>query len=196
MTIKLSRRTLIMGISTSMLAGCQHTRLKTPAIGRLSSLHQRSSLKKLEVTLPARYKKGRYNFKGEKRTLDLRSRECMTIFSQLIRDTREDEVREANPELLDLLVLGLQDHCGESIELSFNSGFRTLKTNTEVGGANDSYHMKAQALDFSVNGISTQKIHNGVKNQVNWGGIIRYPNKGFNHFDIRQKPWRDINYSA
>lgn len=65
-----------------------------------------------------------------------------------------------------------------------NSGYRCPTHNANVGGAKNSYHMKGQAVDFRVSGVSIAAAYELADKLVgSRGGVGRY--KTFVHIDNR-----------
>lgn len=65
-----------------------------------------------------------------------------------------------------------------------NSGYRCPTHNANVGGAKGSYHLKGQAVDFSIPGVAVASIYHFADQLVgNDGGVGRYPT--FVHIDNR-----------
>lgn len=72
-----------------------------------------------------------------------------------------------------------------------HSGFRTAATNERVGGAARSYHMRAEAVDFSVPGVSFRYIWDVCKSRPIAGGIGYYPDSHI-HVDCGpRRYWTD-----
>lgn len=82
----------------------------------------------------------------------------------------------------------------EAIRLHFrtpiiiNSAYRTEVYNRRVGGASKSYHLSAQAVDFTIKGVTPKHIFQQLsllmkKGLIPKGGLIEY--KTFIHYDQR-----------
>jgi uncharacterized protein YcbK (DUF882 family) len=67
--------------------------------------------------------------------------------------------------------------------LTIHSGYRTPQTNGEVGGALRSYHMRAMAADFHVDGVALSYVWKVCKSRPIIGGVGYYPNDGHIHGD-------------
>lgn len=114
---------------------------------------------------------------------------------------REFACKDGSDEILidGNLVCNLQkirDHFGKA--LTINSGYRNAAYNKKIGGASGSYHVKGQAADIVVSGISTQEVAKyaqtiGIKG-IGW---YNYAN-GFVHVDTRtvQYFWRQDSANA
>ena len=80
----------------------------------------------------------------------------------------------------------LRDELGAPITI--RSGFRTISHNQKIGGAKNSYHLRAMAADFVVPGYTTvlvfTKIFELIKNgKMKPGGLHAYGS--WVHYDIR-----------
>jgi len=74
------------------------------------------------------------------------------------------------------------------------SAYRTEAYNQKVGGASNSFHIKGQAFDISINGITPLKIAQYAE-ILGINGIIQYNN--FTHIDSRPtKYWARNNNGA
>jgi uncharacterized protein YcbK (DUF882 family) len=69
-----------------------------------------------------------------------------------------------------------------------NSGYRTPRWNSKVGGTPNSYHCKGMAADIVVKGKSSKEVAEYANSIMEKGGIIRYTN--FTHIDVREKKYR------
>lgn len=87
----------------------------------------------------------------------------------------------------------LRDHFNEPILI--NSGFRTGKYNKSIGGANNSFHLRAMAADIRIKGVKPVTLYMAIHNlmalgKMKRGGLILYPT--FVHYDIRSKPFDQV----
>lgn len=98
----------------------------------------------------------------------------------ILRDILTDATRRMDPDLL-LLALRIQVRTGGA-PLVVTSAFRTESTNARVGGAPQSRHITAQALDIKIAGKSTTDIA-AIAREAGAGGVGRYPRRGFVHVD-------------
>lgn len=72
-----------------------------------------------------------------------------------------------------------------------HSGYRTAGTNEAVGGAPASYHMRAQAVDFSVPGVSMEYVLDVCNSRKISGGLGYYPGSHI-HIDCGpRRYWTD-----
>lgn len=78
----------------------------------------------------------------------------------------------------------IRDHFGAAITIT--SGYRTAAYNAspKVGGAKNSYHVKGQAADIVVSGISPLRVAMYAES-IGCRGVIYYPKKRFTHIDTR-----------
>lgn len=84
-------------------------------------------------------------------------------------------------ELLDILEVARYDF-NEPIHI--NSGFRCAIYNAQVGGAPNSFHLKAWAADIVINNMSAKEVYNYFDAKYpNKYGVIEYQN--FVHVDVR-----------
>lgn len=108
---------------------------------------------------------------------------ALAICDWLVRDHRESVARRMDPRLYAALYL-LQRAAGPGAMVTVLSGFRTRKTNEMLrrlrGAAPNSYHMRAQAIDFRIEGISPRQIARSV-HALGLGGTGLYPT--FVHID-------------
>jgi hypothetical protein len=73
----------------------------------------------------------------------------------------------------------LRDDLG--LPITVNSAYRCLVHNTAIGGEKDSRHMKGEATDIQVRGMSPDKVADTCENRFD--GIGRY--NSFTHTDSR-----------
>lgn len=86
------------------------------------------------------------------------------------------------------LVNGLQflrDLCGQPIEIS--SGCRCESHNRKEGGKNNSFHLRGDAADVKIAGLTSEKIAALAEQvpQFQQGAIIVYKGKNWCHLDVR-----------
>jgi len=116
--------------------------------------------------------------------------------SKAFMDTRAKEMIRIDVELINLLY-EINMHIGMEKRFNIISGYRSEHTNNwlrhRMGGNNvakNSFHMKGQAVDINVPGVSLSKLRNialGLKR----GGVGYYPSKGFIHIDVGPvRSWR------
>lgn len=103
----------------------------------------------------------------------------------LLRDVRQNEVKNIDLRLLDLLcaMQAWLIYFGFKDPIIINSGFRTKKTNSSLeGSAKDSMHLYGKAVDFKVPGFSAVNLAK-IASQFKVGGIGIYLNSNFIHLD-------------
>ena len=110
-------------------------------------------------------------------------------FSYFMRDWRNNEVKAVDPKLIDIIwriseMLSLSG----SFPLQINSGYRSPNSNAVVGGANNSMHMYAKAMDLSHPQRSPRQIQAAAL-RLSGGGVGIY--QTFCHVDSgRVRTWR------
>jgi len=77
---------------------------------------------------------------------------------------------------------------------SVNSGFRTVSYNRHVGGVRGSYHIKCEAADIQVEGVSNWTLAKFLRAMPDVGGVGLYGCKNIVHVDVG--PRRDWYYSC
>lgn len=98
-------------------------------------------------------------------------------------------VDDALPELLQKV----RDHFGKPVVI--NSGYRTPSHNAKVGGVKSSLHVKGQAADIVVSGVSPLTVAQYAEYLMpDRGGIGLYT--GFVHLDTRTSRGRWDNRSG
>lgn len=81
----------------------------------------------------------------------------------------------------------LREEIGKPVIIT--SGYRTPQHNAKVEGAKYSYHIRGQAADIKVNGMSPKEVAKKLDKLVpNGCGIIA--EKSWTHFDVRAKKYR------
>lgn len=108
-------------------------------------------------------------------------------FNVLASDVRKGVVKDMDPALLNNLIkiVGkLRDMGYEADQIVINSGYRTHETNRHVGGARNSQHLHADAIDFSVTGVPVKVLYDACVEVVGTeGGLGRYAT--YVHMDTR-----------
>lgn len=113
---------------------------------------------------------------------------AMEQVAELFKDRRTGDVHPVDPKLLDLLVtvrerLGL----GPSTTFVVTSGYRSPITNASLSRqspnvAENSYHLRGQAVDFHIPGVSSERIAEAA-GALALGGYAWYPHTGHVHLD-------------
>jgi len=112
----------------------------------------------------------------------------------LLRDFRSDEVKEIDPQLLDLLYAVRQRlESNEAYEVY--SGYRSPETNAKLrlegwGVARNSLHMQGMAIDIGLPGSASRHIANCALS-LQRGGVGTYRRSSFVHLDVGEvRTWR------
>lgn len=112
----------------------------------------------------------------------------------LLRDFRSDEVKEIDPQLLDLLYAVRQRlESNEAYEVY--SGYRSPETNARLrlegwGVARNSLHMQGMAIDIGLPGSASRHIANCALS-LQRGGVGTYRRSSFVHLDVGEvRTWR------
>jgi uncharacterized protein YcbK (DUF882 family) len=108
--------------------------------------------------------------------------------NQILRDWRENEPTEMDPQLLDLLWQAYEES-GSNDYIHVICGYRAPETNGMLrkrssGVAKNSLHMQGKAIDFFIPGVELSKLRAiGLRMQA--GGVGFYPKSGspFVHMD-------------
>jgi uncharacterized protein YcbK (DUF882 family) len=110
---------------------------------------------------------------------------------RLLRDVQADTAVQFDLITLDIArgVYGWLRANGIDKPLIINSGYRTSHTNAHEGGARNSFHTKAQALDLRIDGVSPEAVGR-FGQYLAGGGVGFYRGKGFTHLDRgRVRTW-------
>ena len=114
--------------------------------------------------------------------------------NRFLRDHRTGDVHAYDPRLFDLLN-DLTSAVGKAgAEIHIICGYRTPWSNeflrsTSTGVAQNSLHMKAEAIDIRVPGVTTEKARDAAL-KLGRGGVGYYPASKFIHVDVgRVRRW-------
>lgn len=115
------------------------------------------------------------------------SRPALAKINYILRDFRSCVVRPMDVRLIDLLT-DLQRKLGSSGEIEIISGYRSPQTNARLasassGVANQSYHMKAMAIDLHLPDVPLKRVRDAAL-VMQRGGVGYYPESGFVHVDV------------
>lgn len=113
----------------------------------------------------------------------------------LMRDKRNNQIHRMDAKLFNKFyriqsALGLR-----STEIQIICGYRSPASNANMrrsgrGVASNSYHMRGQAIDFRIDGVSLAKVRQAAEN-LNNGGVGYYPSSNFVHVDTGPvRTWR------
>jgi uncharacterized protein YcbK (DUF882 family) len=115
----------------------------------------------------------------------------LTVISNLLRDRRSGEVQPIDPTLLDLMsdILAKLD-LPESTEIYVNSGYRSPSSNAILAKTNpyvadDSYHLRGQAADIRIPGVSLVRVAQAAA-ELHGGGYALYAS----HVHVDTGPYR------
>ena len=106
----------------------------------------------------------------------------------LLRDRRTQQIHRIEPQLFSKHYQ-IQGNLGlRNTEIQIICGYRAPATNAAMsarsrGVAQNSYHMRGQAIDFRIDGISLAKVRKVAAN-LNKGGVGYYPRSNFVHIDV------------
>jgi uncharacterized protein YcbK (DUF882 family) len=105
----------------------------------------------------------------------------------IMRDTRTDEIKQIDPDLLDL-IFKISIKLESKAPFHVISGYRSRKTNDLLLKRNkcvakNSYHTRGQAADIHLPGIKTTVLRRAAY-ELKKGGIGYYPRRGVVHIDI------------
>jgi uncharacterized protein YcbK (DUF882 family) len=110
---------------------------------------------------------------------------------RLLRDVHAGAAVQFDLVTLDIArgVYGWLRANGIDRPLIINSGYRTEHTNAHEGGVRNSFHLKAQALDLRIEGVS-EALVGRFGQYLSGGGVGFYPGKNFTHLDRgRVRTW-------
>lgn len=111
---------------------------------------------------------------------------AMNQINKFFRDFRENKIVPIDIDLLNILNY-IQVNVGQRRTLELHSGYRSPTTNRKLASRSNnvgkrSYHMRAQAADISVKGLSSRELKTIAK-RINGGGIGQYRGSNFIHVD-------------
>ena len=113
---------------------------------------------------------------------------AMREIAVLFRDRRSDEVIPVDPALVDMLV-ELRQRVGAPPEspIRITSGYRSSASNASLARTNpnvaeNSYHMRGQAADFSIAGVPPSRLAEEAA-AMQRGGYAMYAHTGHVHVD-------------
>jgi len=112
--------------------------------------------------------------------------EALDEISYILRDWREDAVKPIAPETIDIIA-AVHRMLESDAPLQVISGYRTPKTNAMLrrqsrGVARKSYHIKAMAVDLTMEGRSVRQIARAAR-ALGAGGVGQYSRSNFVHID-------------
>lgn len=104
---------------------------------------------------------------------------------QLLRDVHMNQAVQFDIVTLDILcgIGGWLQSFGIARPIIINSGYRHPQTNARIEGAHrNSLHMRAQASDVRIEGVSASSVSRFAA-YLAAGGVGFYPGKNFTHVD-------------
>jgi len=114
--------------------------------------------------------------------------DALREISVLFRDRRSGETIPVDPTLVDMLV-ALRQRTGAPPDapICVTSGYRSTATNAALARSNanvaeNSYHMRGQAVDFSIPGVPPARLAEEAA-AMQRGGYALYPHTGHVHVD-------------
>lgn len=105
----------------------------------------------------------------------------------IMRDTRTDDIKQIDPDLLDLIYkILIKLKSRDPVHVL--SGYRSRRTNDLLfkhnkDVAKNSYHIKGQAADIRLPGLKTPVLRRAAY-ELKKGGIGYYPQHRFVHIDV------------
>ena len=111
---------------------------------------------------------------------------AMDEISNFFRDFRQNQIVSVDIDLLNILHY-MQSNVGNNATIELHSGYRSPATNSMLARRSknvgkQSYHMKAQAADISIQGYTSRQLRAMAQN-LNAGGIGIYRGSNFIHVD-------------
>jgi uncharacterized protein YcbK (DUF882 family) len=116
---------------------------------------------------------------------------AMAELSAVLADTRTGEVHPFDPEAIDVL-WEVARRAGLAGPITILSGYRTVQTNYEVGGAGNSQHLRAGAVDVQLPPERLAGFGEAAL-LLGRGGVGIYASRGFVHVDSGPvRRWGDV----
>jgi len=119
-------------------------------------------------------------------------KESLAKINYFMRDFRENKTKNISLATIDGLYI-ISKHTKKGSPIVLNSAYRTYKTNKKIGGAKRSQHLKAKAVDFSLDKHDHTSLYSLNRFLVahHNGGVGYYPRQKFIHIDSGHKrKWR------
>ena len=110
----------------------------------------------------------------------------LQLFNNLLRDHRTGGVIPIDPRLLSVVYL-VNAKLSNAHPISVISGYRSKETNRKLalinsGVAQNSYHIKGQAIDLRIEGVDSKLIRDAAM-KLRVGGVGYYEKSNFVHLD-------------
>lgn len=148
-----ARIALVFALTGGILAGCAgpapQTTSSAPGVARRIALYNTDTGERLSVL---------YRANGEYDPA------ALNTVANFMRDRRSGEIDPLDPALVDLLAdIVAKLNLPDSTEVHITSGYRSPATNailarTNGNVADDSYHMRGQAVDMRIPGVPLSKV--------------------------------------
>ncbi|MEP3667723.1 MAG: DUF882 domain-containing protein [Roseibium sp.] len=198
MSTLIGRRGLILGATAALALGA--TGVPAFALSHADPIRQGSRLDRLVPSIDPvlNIVNAHTNERAEVRffTADGYDKDAVDRLNWVWRDWRDNDAPQIDVRLWWALAAiraaAMKDgHSGDQILLS---GFRTQKTNELLrrrgkGAAKNSFHLKAKATDFCMEGIGTRDLAKFAK-WLEVGGTGTYSRSGFVHIDSgEERTW-------
>jgi uncharacterized protein YcbK (DUF882 family) len=119
--------------------------------------------------------------------------DALQDINKLLRDHRNNQVTQMDPQLL-VLLDKISAQFGDEHVLHVISGYRSPETNEMLhehtsGVAKHSLHMEGKAIDIRLPGTSLELLHKAAM-RARGGGVGYYPDSQFVHMDTgRVRYW-------
>lgn len=112
---------------------------------------------------------------------------ALSEVNTVLRDFRTGDVHPMDPQLMDIIYTMQKLANAQDRNVEIISGYRSPKTNAMLRGrssgvAKKSFHMKGQAIDLRIPGISTARLRDIAKS-LKTGGVGYYASSDFVHID-------------
>jgi uncharacterized protein YcbK (DUF882 family) len=121
--------------------------------------------------------------------------EALAEVNHLLRDYRANQIKDIDPNLLDLLYnLNQKLECDSPFHVI--SGYRSPRTNAALRKRNrkvarNSLHMAGMAVDLRMPDLHIKYLNNAAQ-EMRCGGVGYYAKRGFVHLDVGDvRTWQD-----
>ena len=120
--------------------------------------------------------------------------QAMADINHVLRDHRNNEIKNISPLLLDLL-FGIKNMIEARQPFHIISGYRSPATNAKLaensgGVAKHSMHLDGKAIDIRIPGHDLIQVHRAAF-MLHGGGVGYYPGSDFVHVDVgRVRQWQ------
>ena len=115
--------------------------------------------------------------------------ESLKEVNRMFRDWRENKIAKIDKQEIDI-ISATHRMLDTSEPYLLISGYRTPKTNRNVGGARESYHTRGMAADLRLGSRSVRQM-SGAAQRLGAGGVGSYYGRNFVHMDSGPvRTWR------